>query len=53
MSLVSVIWTFSKTAGLWIKFGVDCVLGKRDQLFTFTVKFKCLGIEYLPQDFLN
>ena len=34
------------------KFYLDCILGKRDQLFKFTVNFSYLGMEELPYKFL-
>ena len=52
ISLISLSWTLLKSPGLWDKFDLDCILVKGDQLFTFMGKFRYLGIEDLPQDFL-
>ena len=52
MSLISLSWTLFKSPGLWEKFDLDCILGKGDQLFKFIGKFRYLGIEDLPQEFL-
>ena len=52
MSLVSVPWTLVKSPGLWDKFELDSILGKGDQFFKFIGKFRYLGMEDLPQEFL-
>ena len=52
MSLISLSWILFKSPGLWDKFDLDCILGKGDQLFKFIGKFRYLGIEDLPQEFL-
>ena len=49
MSLMSITWT---SPGLWDKFDLDSILGKGDHLFKFIGKFRYLGIEDLPQEFL-
>ena len=51
MSLISVCWTFFKSRGLWDKFDLDFILGKRDQLLKFIGKFQYLGMEFLNQEF--
>ena len=38
-----------KSPGLWNKFDLDYMLGKGDELFKFTDKFRCLEVEDLPQ----
>ena len=52
MSLISVSWTLFKSPGLWNKFNLDYILGKRDQLFKLIVKFRYLGVEDLPHKFM-
>ena len=52
MSPMSVIWTLLRSPGVWDKFGLYCIIGKGDQLFKFIGKFRYLGMEYLPQEFL-
>ena len=49
MSLMSITWT---SPGLWDKFDLYSILGKGDQLLKFIGKFRYLGIEDLPQEFL-
>ena len=46
---MSITW---RSPGLWDKFDLDSILGKGDQLFKFIGKFRYLGIEDLPQEFL-
>ena len=53
LSLVSVSWALLKSHGLWDKFDLDCILGKGNQLIKFIDKFRYLGIEDLPQEFLR
>ena len=53
MSLVSLRWTLFKSPALWDKFDLDWILGKGDQLFKFIGKFRYLGTEDLPQEFLT
>ena len=53
MSLVSLRWTLFKSPALWDKFDLDWILGKGDQLFKFIGKFRNLGTEDLPQEFLT
>ena len=53
MSLMSITWTLVRYPGLWDKFDLDSILGKGDQLFKFTGKFRYLGMEDLPQEFLE
>lgn len=50
MSLISVTSKLFKSAGPWDKLDL---LGKVDALFKFIAKFRHLGIEDLPQDFLT
>ena len=38
--------------GLGDKFDLDSILGKGDRLFKFIGKFKYLGVEDLPEEFL-
>ena len=52
MSLLSITWTLLRSPGLWDKFNLDSILGKVDQLFSFTGKFRYLGMEDLPQESL-
>ena len=52
MSLIPLSWTLFKSPGLWDKFDLDDILSKGDQLFKFIGKFRYLGIEDLPQEFL-
>ena len=52
MSLVSLSWTLSRFPGPWDAFYLDCILSERDPLFKFSGKFRYLGIEDLPQEFL-
>ena len=52
MPLMSINWTLFRSPGLWDKFDFDWVLGKGDQLFKFMGKFRYLGMEDLPQEFL-
>ena len=52
MSLMSINWTLFRSPGLWDKFDFDWILGKGDQLFKFMGKFRYLGMEDLPQEFL-
>ena len=42
MSLISVTWTLFRSAGLWDKFDLDCMLGKWDQFFKFIGNFRYL-----------
>ena len=51
--LISVCWTLFKSADLWNNFDLDCVLGKGNQLFKYIVKFRNLGAEGLPQEFMT
>ena len=37
---------------MWDKFELDCILARGDQLFKFIGKFRYLGVEDLPQEFL-
>ena len=53
MSLISVSWTLFKSADLWNNFDLDCILGKGSQLFKYIAKFKNLGAEGLPQEFMT
>ena len=52
MSLMSINWILFRSPGLWDKFDFDWILGKGDQLFKFMGKFRYLGMEDLPQEFL-
>ena len=52
MSLISVSWTLFKYPGLCNKFDLDCILGKGDHLFKFIGKFRFLGEEDFPQEYL-
>ena len=52
MSFVSVISTLFRSPGLWDKFDIDFILGKRDQSSKFIDQFRYLGIEVLPHEFL-
>ena len=52
MPLISVSWTLFKSAGLWNKFELDCILDKGDQLFTIIGKFRYLGVKDLSQEFM-
>ena len=53
MSLVSLRWTLFKSSALCDKFDLDWILGKGDQLFKFIGKFRYLGTDDLPQEFLT
>ena len=53
MSLISVSWTLFRCPGQWDKLELDGMLGKRDQFFKSLGKFRYLGIEDLPQEFLT
>ena len=53
MSLISASLTIFKPSGLQDKFYLDYMLGKGDQLFKCIRKFKYLGMQDLPQDFLT
>ena len=52
MSFMSVSWILFKSPGMWDKFELDCILARGDQLFKFIGKFRYLGVEDLPQEFL-
>ena len=39
-------------SGIWDKFLFGCILARGDQLFKFNSKFRYLGVEDLPQEFL-
>ena len=52
MSFMSVSWKLFKSPGMWDNFGLDCILARGDQLFKFIGKFRYLGVEDLPQEFL-
>ena len=52
MPLISVRRTLFESPGLWNKFDLDCILGKGDQLFKFIDKYRYLGVEGLPQEFM-
>ena len=52
-SLILVSWTLFKSSGLFNKFDLDCILDKRNQLFKFIDKFRYLGVEDLPQEFMK
>ena len=52
MSLLSITWTLFRSHGLWDKFDLDSILGKGYQLFNFIGKFRYLGMEDPPQEFL-
>ena len=52
MSLISVSWTLFRSPGLSDKFDLDSILGKEEQLFRCVGKFRYLGMEDLPQEFL-
>ena len=49
---MSVSWILFKPTGMWDKFELDGILARRDQLFKFIGKFRYLGVEDLPQEFL-
>ena len=51
-SCMSLSCTLFKSPGLWYKFDLDYILGKGYQLFKFIGKFRYLGVEDLPQEFL-
>ena len=53
MSLIFVSWTLFKSPGLQDKLYLDYILGNRDKLFKFVGKFRYLGMEDLPQEFLK
>lgn len=53
MSLISVTSNLFKSAGPRDKLDLDYILGKVDALIKFIAKFRHLGIEDLPQDFLT
>ena len=40
------------TAVLWDKLDLNCIFCKEDQLFKFIGKFRYLGLQKLPEDFL-
>ena len=52
ISLISATWALLKSSGLWYKFDLAYISGKRDQLFKFIGKFRYLGIKDLPQELL-
>ena len=52
MSFMSVSWILFKSPGMWDKFELDCILDRGDQLFKFIGKFRYIGVEDLPQEFL-
>ena len=52
MSLISVSWTLFRSPGLWNKFDLDFILGKGDQLLKCIGKFRYLGVEDIPQEFM-
>ena len=52
MSPISVTWTLLKSLALWDQYDLNYIFDKRDQLFKFVGKFRYLGIEGLPQEFL-
>ena len=52
MSFMSVSWILFKSPGMWNKFELDFILARGDQLFKFIGKFRYLGVEDLPQEFL-
>ena len=52
MSFMSVSWILFKSPGMWNKFELDFILARGDQLFEFIGKFRYLGVEDLPQEFL-
>ena len=49
---MSLSCTLFKSPDLWYKFDLDYILVKGDQLFKFAGKFRYLGTEDLPQEFL-
>ena len=51
-SAMSVTWTLFKFPGIWDKFNLHCILCEGGQLFKFIGKFRFLGMENLPQEFL-
>ena len=50
MSFMSVSWILFKSPGIWDKFELDSILAY--QLFKSIGKFRYLGVEDLPQEFL-
>ena len=50
MSFMSVSWILFKSPGIWDKFELDSILTY--QLFKSIGKFRYLGVEDLPQEFL-
>ena len=52
MHFMSVSWILFKSPGIWDKFELDCILARGDQLFKSIGKFRYLGVEDLPQEFL-
>ena len=52
MLLILVSLTLFKSPCLGNKFDLDSVLGKRDQLFKCISKFRYLGVDDLPQEFM-
>ena len=41
-----------RTAGIWDKFDLNCILGKGEELFKLIGQFRYTGKEDLPQEFL-
>ena len=44
--------TYFLSAVLWDKLDLSCIFCKEDQLFKFIGKFRYLGLQKLPKDFL-
>ena len=52
LSLMSITWTLFRSPGLWDKFDLDSILGKKDQLFKFIGQLRYLRVEDLAQEVL-
>ena len=52
ISPISTSWALFKSPGLWDKFNLDYMSGKTDQLLKLIRKFRYLGMDDLPQEFL-
>ena len=52
MSLISVRWTLFRCPDQCDKLDLNSILGKWDQFFKSLGKFRCHGMEDLPQEFL-
>ena len=49
---ISESWRLFNSPGLWNKVDLGYILGKGDHLFKLIGKFRCLGMEDLPEEYL-